>query len=274
MTNKKIYTFWEPKEKIPGYIKLCMKTWYKFLPDYEIIVLDYSNLQQYLPKKTYKSVVFKHMSLAKQSDAIRAALLNENGGIWLDADTIITGSNFLSSIKDYNTDVVMIGRPKTDGVIYGAFIYSNKQKTKFIKEWYSALPKRIAKYRMMVKFPILRKIYKKEWNAAEKWDYCENAIIDDLGRKYKYPDFLLIDRDEICALPEYVSYLSESITNKEQLYCKYYFEQGNASEVLIKAKGIILLHNSWTPEKYREMDEKKFLEQPILLADILKELLK
>ena len=57
--------------------------------------------------------------------------------------TIITGNNFLTSVEDYNTDVVMIGRPKTDGVIYGAFIYSKQQSAQFIKEWYSALPKRI-----------------------------------------------------------------------------------------------------------------------------------
>jgi hypothetical protein len=34
---KRIFTFGEPKENLPAYLKLCMKTWEKFLPDYEII---------------------------------------------------------------------------------------------------------------------------------------------------------------------------------------------------------------------------------------------
>ena len=35
-TDKKyIFTFWEPKSKIPAYIQLCMDTWKKFLPEYE-----------------------------------------------------------------------------------------------------------------------------------------------------------------------------------------------------------------------------------------------
>ena len=40
-SNKIIFTFWEPKENIPGYLKLCIKTWKKFLPEYKIIILDY-----------------------------------------------------------------------------------------------------------------------------------------------------------------------------------------------------------------------------------------
>ena len=33
------FNFWEPRQKIPGYIQLCLNTWKKFLPEYEIIIL-------------------------------------------------------------------------------------------------------------------------------------------------------------------------------------------------------------------------------------------
>ena len=274
MVCKRIFTFWEPKEKMPAYIKLCMLTWKKFLPDYEIVVLDYSNLHEYMSDKAYNNVVFKYMSLAKQSDAIRAALLYENGGIWMDADTIITSKNFLGLIQEQKSDVIMIGRPKTDGVIYGAFIFASKPLANFMSDWYKALPSRIERYRWLVKHPILRKLfYRKAWLAAENWDYCVNAIIDDLGKKYKTPDFLCIDRDEIVALPEYLSPLANLITNKSELYRKYYFHP-EGTNILPVTQGIILLHNSWTPEEYRQMDEQTFIEQPILLADILREVLK
>lgn len=52
--KKQIFTFWEPKNKIPAYIQLCIKTWYKILPDYEIKILDYDNIKDLLDKNTTK----------------------------------------------------------------------------------------------------------------------------------------------------------------------------------------------------------------------------
>ena len=40
-----IFTFWEPRDKLSGYLKLCMETWKETLPNYSIILLDYSNLE-------------------------------------------------------------------------------------------------------------------------------------------------------------------------------------------------------------------------------------
>lgn len=88
--KKHIFTFWEPKENLPAYIKLCTQTWKKYLPDYEITVLDYSNLDKYLDKTVINKILCKNTTLPKQADCIRVALLYFHGGIWLDADTIIT----------------------------------------------------------------------------------------------------------------------------------------------------------------------------------------
>ena len=35
-----------------------------------------------------------------------------------------------------------------------------------------------------------------------------------------------------------------------------------------------MLHNSWTPNKYRKMSEEEFLKQDILLAHLLRQILK
>ena len=86
--KKIIFSFWEPKGNIPGYLKLCIKTWKKFLSDYEIIILDYESLKEYLGTKLYSQIIFKDMPIAIQSDAIRVALLNKYGGIWMDTDNI------------------------------------------------------------------------------------------------------------------------------------------------------------------------------------------
>ena len=86
----KIFTFWEPKEKLPGYVKLCMRTWEKYLSDSEVVVCDYETTKEYLSEDEFAAVDFRQMPLAKQSDAIRCALLKKHGGIWMDADVIMS----------------------------------------------------------------------------------------------------------------------------------------------------------------------------------------
>ena len=58
-----IFTFWEPKDKMPAYIKLSMQTWEKFLPEYDINVIDYSNLNEYLGENYFDEILFKDFSL-------------------------------------------------------------------------------------------------------------------------------------------------------------------------------------------------------------------
>ncbi len=92
ISDKTIWTFWEPKDKMPEYVKLCIETWKIFFSDYKIVILDYSNLYNFLPTDFYDESLYENFSLPKQADAIRAAVLYLYGGIWLDADTIITSS--------------------------------------------------------------------------------------------------------------------------------------------------------------------------------------
>ena len=88
--KKRIFTFWEPKESCPAYINMCMQTWAKFLPEYEVVMVNYSNLHTWLEKDIIKKVLYKKMTLAKQADCLRVALLYTHGGMWLDADIMLT----------------------------------------------------------------------------------------------------------------------------------------------------------------------------------------
>ena len=54
----RLFTFWEPKEKMPAYIRLCMQTWKKFLPECEVVLLDYSNLEECKKHKTFPSCFY------------------------------------------------------------------------------------------------------------------------------------------------------------------------------------------------------------------------
>ena len=72
-----IFTFWEPKEKIPGYLSLCIMTWQKFLPGYKIVILDYKKVKSFLGIKFFSNIICNNMSLMVQTDAIRVAILHK-----------------------------------------------------------------------------------------------------------------------------------------------------------------------------------------------------
>ena len=121
--KKFIFTFWEPARKIPGYLMLCIQTWKKFLPEYSIKVLDYSNLKDYLGESIFSRIICKEMTLPIQADAIRVAILKNYGGIWFDVDTIILGREFISELKD--TKLAMFGEEMNKTQHIG-FIYACK----------------------------------------------------------------------------------------------------------------------------------------------------
>ena len=123
----------------------------------------------------------------------------------------------------------------------------------------------------------ITKFHKTLWRLANRkkhriakrlgqWDYIGNGLLNRyLKTKYGYAK---INRDEINALPEnkYLGDSQDLIRN----YQHFYFENDFSPEVMKKTKGIILLHNSWTPQKFLTMSEKEFLEQDNTLANILK----
>lgn len=72
--QNKIFTFWEPMDTIPAYLELCIDTWKKYLPNYEIVILNYCNLFDWIEKDTFDEILYKDFSLPKQADAIRCAI--------------------------------------------------------------------------------------------------------------------------------------------------------------------------------------------------------
>jgi hypothetical protein len=250
-----------------------MRTWAKFLPDYKVVTCNYSNLGDYLDKETIYEVLCKKMTLPQQADCVRSALLKTHGGIWLDTDTIITSADCFKWMK--KSEVVMIGRYDAPSRLHVGFIYTSKPNTHFMNAWYSALPSRIRKYRIFYWSVFLRWVFRKKWREMKEWDYCANAIIDPIWKNFSHDEFRFIDRDEIGALPECLTNLNDGNTTLFRLYRDLYLQKGNAKiQVLDKTKGIVLLHNSWMPKHYRNMTAGEFLRQDILLAQLLRTILK
>lgn len=84
---KKIHYIWVGGNEKPEDIKRCMKTWDKYLKDYEIIEWNESNFD--INSHPFCKAAYEAKKWAFVSDYIRAYVINKEGGIYLDTDVIL-----------------------------------------------------------------------------------------------------------------------------------------------------------------------------------------
>ncbi len=90
----KIWVFWDKGyENAPKFVKACIDSIKRHAGNMEVIVLDNANYSQYvtIPENIKKKYEDKKITPVQYSDLIRTALIEENGGLWLDASTYLTG---------------------------------------------------------------------------------------------------------------------------------------------------------------------------------------
>lgn len=243
----KIFTFWEPKDNMPAYLKLCMKTWEKFIPDAEIVVLDYSNISEYIDINLYDKQLFDgRFSLAQISDAIRAMLLEKHGGLWMDTDTIILDygiEKYLNSDKQ----VTFFGDPFAK-TVHIAWINA-KKNAKLLREWVKYNKGKIINFKKPEK---------------DFWAYLGNSFVNPYI-KDNPQEVEIIDVVKENCTPE-----KKYKGNNPESYVEFYFKQNKISEI---KSSMIMLHNSWTPKFFKDMSEEEFLHCDCTLSNILCEIL-
>lgn len=256
MKQINIFTFWEPKLNIPGYIKLCILTWKVIFPNKTIIILDYSNLYQYLKPLLISKILCKKMGMKVQADAIRVAILKKYGGIWMDADTILINSSFIKRFYGYELSTLSY---------HIGFIYATKNSI-VISKWLGQIIKRVNIY----KKALSKNLTKEQYSYFKGGSYLGNLIFNPIVKESKGKEYLMINVRKMFALPETI-FITKGLGHVR--YKKFYFSPGNPKQIIDNNQGIILLHNSWTPYKYKKMSEKEFLKQDILLAHLLRKIL-
>ena len=255
-----IFTFWEPKLKIPGYIKLCILTWKNIFPNNAIIILDYSNLYDYLNPSLISKILCKNMKMKVQADAIRIAILKKYGGVWMDADTILTNSSFIKRLYDYKYELVTLS-------YHIGFIYALKNSV-FISKWLRKIIKGVNTY----KKALSGNFTKEQYISLNKGSYLGNLIFNPLVKECKGKEYLQINAYKMLVFPETI-FIKDNLSGSAK-YKMFYFSRGNPKKIIDNNQGIIMLHNSWTPNKYMKMSEEEFLKQDILLAHLLRQILK
>ena len=218
-----VYTFWEGS--MPEYIKLCLETWRA-----PYTVLNYSNLHQYTDLPISK---LRRFSIEQACDCVKAHVLRDNGGIWLDADSIMVTGKMPKATLLGNVEM------RTNTI---AFLQTEPHSEMF-EEW--------AKYQDKV----LDSPYVSLW-----WGLMGNGFTDTYIRDHKeikldsiYDYWLETDNEE----------------DRPRKYIDYYFNRSYNPSL----PDIVILHNSWTPKWYKQLTRDEVLQQGCTLSNILREIL-
>ena len=244
-----IWTFWEPRTSMPQYLKLCLKTWHRYLSeDDEIHVLDYSNIREYIDLSEYGEGLFDgRYSLPKIADAIRALLLYKHGGLWLDLDTIMLDDSVQGYFNEKEDKVVFFG-DKNSKTVHLAIIYA-PPASKCMKAW--------AEY---------CKTLIKSNKPSTSWDDMGNAFINPYI-KANLNEIKIFD-----AAKHKPEYLHKPLgLNVAEAYQEFYFNKGwNLRDM---GTNMLILHNSWTPAVYKKISENEFMKSDCTMSNVLAEAL-
>lgn len=222
-----IFTFWEGN--MPAYIKLCLDTWKQ---DY--IMLNYDNLNQYTDLKVDDRL--KSFTLPQIADCVRVHVLRDNGGYWLDTDTIM--------ITDKLPTENMIGdiRRRTNTIGY----LHTEAHSEMFEKW--------AEYQD----------YMIATADSKDWSIMGNRFTDGYIRNHHN----ITIADVTPCWPE-----TQRIRCGWSRYNKYQHLYFGTSLMLsdLPKTDMLMLHNSWTPSWYKNLSRDDVLADKCTLSNILRE---
>jgi hypothetical protein len=126
MQSKKIWFLWlQGIDSAPHIVKCCYQSWCLHNPGWEIVLLNNSNLNEYL-RLSIDDEKLKRLSNAAFSDLVRVNLLAEHGGVWCDATTFCT-----KPLDDWLDDYCKSG----------FFAFRNPGKDRVLSSWFLASEK-------------------------------------------------------------------------------------------------------------------------------------
>lgn len=121
--SKTIWIYWDQGEKNAPYIvKECIESWRCKNKEWEVVVLDKSNVDNIIESEVNKNNYSK-LSIQTRSDLLRLLLLKKHGGVWVDATVYCFDplDNWLYS-----------------SVSNGFFVFCHPGKDRLISSWFIA----------------------------------------------------------------------------------------------------------------------------------------
>lgn len=215
---------------MPEYIKLCLETW-----KFDYTMLNYDNLNEYTDLTIDDRL--NRFSYPKIADCVRVHVLRDNNGYWLDADTIMLSTE----LPKEN----MIGYPSNRAHTIG-YLYVEAANSHMYREW--------ANYQDGVLH---------NENVVDTWDIMGNAFSDKYVKEHE--DITIADVTNCWA----ETYMIKGYPSRRDKYNKLYF---NSKFTLadFRPTNMLMLHNSWTPEWYKQLSKDEVLSDDCTMSNILR----
>lgn len=124
--GKYIHYCWFGGKPLPKLAKKCIKSWKKYLPDYEIIEWNESNVD--LEECPFIKEAYENKKWAFVADYARTKAIYEMGGIYLDTDMMITKN--IDFLLDKETFLGIEDSMMVNAAVWG----TSKPKTDFAKK--------------------------------------------------------------------------------------------------------------------------------------------
>lgn len=252
---------------MPAYLELCLQTWRRACPNSSIQRVDQSNLSD-LSGGRIKAADVAKFSYPLQSDIAAVAVLIEQPGLFLDADTILL-SGF--DIKRYDPKKLTIyGNAKHLGNHSTSFLCTGTKENPILLRWLEEASRRIGRHNtrsMRLKWWLRKRLSGKP--AKVPWHYLGNGILDDLLRDGSFSDYL-----ELRSAHASGAYPTSKLLEQNPKFKGYkdlWFDPGIPVDDVVRIcrDGVVMLQNSWHPQSYKDLTMSQVLSDQALVSRLI-----
>lgn len=193
-----IHYCWFGSKRKPKLVRECIKSWEKYLPEYEIIEWNEKNADLSHP---FVKEAYRLEKWAFVSDYIRLKVLYEYGGIYLDTDMML-----LKSLDDFLSNECFFGAEQYDIISCG--VIGAKKQNNFIKKCLIGYDDffygKLIDWNDFVITLKITDIFKKQYNFYDDFDkLIELNDITVYPINFFYP-FPLVNKDDILNYKKYI----------------------------------------------------------------------
>jgi hypothetical protein len=225
---------------------------------------------------------------------LMAAILNRHGGIFMDADTIIGGD--ISWVLDYleSSEIVLFGThlgfmaAKPEAKILGIWEEGVRRRLEELKgqaplqdQWDYVGNSLVteAMIELTQDFPFCR-TFDRIWQSRKSYHSASKGFWQKVANQRRWLITLPAYRKYMRMLsPRKYGFIAEGryfgrrYSSRER-YNRFWFDTDlDVAEVFRGSRGIVGLHNTWTPDWYRELSEEEVLKHESLLSRTLRSML-
>lgn len=183
-----IFIYWHQGFNLaPDIVKNCVKSWRKYNPNWDVVCVDKTNLAKYIKSPDFAFICSLKINLTPYSDVIRAFLLKENGGLWVDSTVFCN-----RPLDDWLPETITEGffafeKPGPGRLLSSWFLYA-ESGSYIMYKWLDSV---VQYYRVRQKpqtfywfHHLFGKLYDEDAAFRELWDRVPKRSANGLGPHY------------------------------------------------------------------------------------------